>query len=486
MSSGQHDGPSLVANLDAERAVLGAILLDNAAYPRAAEVVSPDDFSYDANRRLFAHMAKLAASGKPAGDLVLLTEELAQSGELEAVGGVGYVSDLTAGLPRSVNVAHYAKVVARKAAQRRLIYYLQNALGQAQEPSADVGELQARIVEHLSSSAVSRRGLSFRTAAEMESGSSAAVEWLAPPWVACGVITELLGKIKAGKSSWLLALCSAVVRGAEFMGQQTSKGPVIYLTEQGDPSFRVAMERAGLTGNPDFVFLSWKDIARTPWPNVVREAVAEAKCRGARLLAVDTLPQFAGMVGEAENNSGDALAAIQPLQVAAGEGLGVAVVRHERKSGGDVGDSGRGSSAFGGAVDTILALRRPEGQGRPSMRVIRSLSRFSEVPEEAVIDLTAAGYVSLGTGQEVARREAEDALLDAAPVEESGALTLDELCKEANVKRSTGRRAIVEVLIPHGRLRRRGAGARKDPYRYFRDDSTAPIGIGVGRKEMWE
>src|SRR6185436_12737761 len=93
---------------------------------------------------------------------------------------------------------------------------------------------------------------------------------------------------------------------------------------------------------------------------------------------VDTVSQFAGLRGDAENNSGDALAAIEPLQEAAAQGLAVIAVRHERKGGGEVGESGRGSSAFSGAVDIVVAIRRGEGQTKPTVRVLHTLSRFTE------------------------------------------------------------------------------------------------------------
>jgi hypothetical protein len=95
-----------------------------------------------------------------------------------------------------------------------------------------------------------------------------------------------------------------------------------------------------------------------------------------------TLPQWAGIHGDGENSAGEALAAMAPLQEAASQHhLAVVIARHERKSGGDVGNSGRGSSAFAGAVDIVLSLRRPEGNTRPTLRVIHALSRFDETPD---------------------------------------------------------------------------------------------------------
>ena len=110
----------LPSNVDAERSVLGAILLDNTAYNQAASHLTPDDFFIDSHRRLFTRIMGLADRSRPI-DLVTLCEDLMQNSELEAVGGAGYISSLTDGLPRYANIEHYAKIVKDKALLRRLI-----------------------------------------------------------------------------------------------------------------------------------------------------------------------------------------------------------------------------------------------------------------------------------------------------------------------------------------------------------------------------
>src|SRR5262249_2229133 len=123
-----------------------------------------------------------------------------------------------------------------------------------------------------------------------------------------------------------------------------------------------------------------------PWEQVVVQAIAECERLDAKLLVVDTLGQFAGFKGDDENSSGAVLAAVKPLQVAASSGIAVLLIHHDRKSGGEVGDSGRGSSALTGAVDIVLSVRRPDGQGPETpVRVIRALSRFDETPPEMII-----------------------------------------------------------------------------------------------------
>ena len=143
------------------------------------------------------------------------------------------------------------------------------------------------------------------------------------------------------------------------------------------------------------------------------------------MLVVDTLSPFAGIHGDGENQAGED-AASAPLIRAAAAGLAVVSVRHERKAGGDVGDSGRGSSAFGGAADTLITIRRGDGKSAKTVRIISAISRFDGVPEELVVELTELGYLSRGTETDVAVVDAAAAMLELMPSDPPG-LTLDEL-----------------------------------------------------------
>src|ERR1700692_2362495 len=109
---------TLPHNLEAERSVLGAILLHNDAFNHAAEVIDAADFFRDAPRRIFDKMVKLAERGD-AIDLVTLKEELGRSGDLEEVGGAAYITALVDGVPRSADVEHYAKSIKEKATLRQ-------------------------------------------------------------------------------------------------------------------------------------------------------------------------------------------------------------------------------------------------------------------------------------------------------------------------------------------------------------------------------
>jgi AAA domain len=316
-----------------------------------------------------------------------------------------------------------------------------------------------------------RKTLLFKTARQVAEETPAEVEWIARPWSAKGAITEIDGKVKAaGKTTFVSHKIAAIVDGKPFMGEPTTKTKVVWLTEQSPATFRKVLERANLTDRDDVIVVHWHDAMGMEWADVARAATGKAVEIGAGLLVVDTLGQFAGIKGDGENNAGAAQEAMEPLQEAAAKGLAVEFTRHERKGGGEVGESGRGSSAFGGAVDVIMTLRRGEGNTRPSVRVVEALSRFDETPDKVVVELSDQGYRNLGTASAFAEKEAQDAIGEILPAKAEHALAtadvLDPLSKQG-VKRTVGTDALAR-LTELGTIERLGKGKKGSPYRYYK------------------
>lgn len=110
----------LPAHLLAERSVLGAVLLDSLAFSYASEILHDSDFYLDTHRRIFRAMAVLAEANR-ALDLVTLGDQLERDGQLEAVGGQEFLFALTEGLPRSINIEHYARIVKDRSILRQLL-----------------------------------------------------------------------------------------------------------------------------------------------------------------------------------------------------------------------------------------------------------------------------------------------------------------------------------------------------------------------------
>src|SRR5439155_25770526 len=107
-------------NIEAERCVLGAIILDNALINQAIEILGKDDFYLGSHKLVFENMLSLTERSKGI-DFITLTEELRNAGYLESVGGASFISSLIDGVPKLANLEFYAKIVQEKSTLRNLI-----------------------------------------------------------------------------------------------------------------------------------------------------------------------------------------------------------------------------------------------------------------------------------------------------------------------------------------------------------------------------
>lgn len=205
-----------------------------------------------------------------------------------------------------------------------------------------------------------------------------------------GAITELSASIKSGKTTFELAMIRACLERRPFLGCPTESAFWMVLTEERRQTLAEALRRAGLVEieGDDVWIVMRHEVAQVPWPELVKAAVAVAQqaANGRPIgLIVDTLSRVARLPPDAEKDAGAAAAAMEPLVQAAGAGVAVLTVRHDRKGGGEVGESARGSSAFGGEADILLnlrRLRRDEGveDSKSTVRELAALSRFSGTP----------------------------------------------------------------------------------------------------------
>jgi replicative DNA helicase len=165
----------LPASIDAERSILGAILLDNHSYNEAAEKLNADDFALDSHRRIYSRMAELIDASR-AVDIVTLSEELAKRKEVEAVGGVAYLASLTEGLPRRISIEEYVRIVKDKSLLRQLINICSTAITRA----ADQGEEALEVLNAAESGLleVTERGITrgFASIPEIVSGSFGSID----------------------------------------------------------------------------------------------------------------------------------------------------------------------------------------------------------------------------------------------------------------------------------------------------------------------
>lgn len=138
------DERALPMSLEAERSILGAALLDAAALGQAEPVLDSTDFFSRANQEIFDAMLALRDQGEPI-EPVTLREELQRRQVFEIAGGNAYVASLVDGLPHSVNVDAYARIVKEKSCRRQVIRVAHSAV----KSGMGDGETTASIIEHL-------------------------------------------------------------------------------------------------------------------------------------------------------------------------------------------------------------------------------------------------------------------------------------------------------------------------------------------------
>ena len=107
-------------NIEAERSVLGGLLLDQEAWDEIADLISEDDFYKPAHRKIFASIKDLNQKNEPT-DLVTVSNHLMSNNELDAIGGPAYLAEVMDHTPSSANISNYAKIIRDKFLLRRLI-----------------------------------------------------------------------------------------------------------------------------------------------------------------------------------------------------------------------------------------------------------------------------------------------------------------------------------------------------------------------------
>ncbi|HWQ89735.1 MAG TPA: replicative DNA helicase [Desulfitobacteriaceae bacterium] len=129
-------------NLEAEQAVLGAVMLEADAGSSVFAILQPEDFYRDNHRYIFTAVRDLFEKGEPI-DLVSVAEALRRQGRLELIGGITTISEIARSVPSAVNVEYYAKIVAEKSLLRQLIRTAKNLADRGYDPGEEAMTLLA-------------------------------------------------------------------------------------------------------------------------------------------------------------------------------------------------------------------------------------------------------------------------------------------------------------------------------------------------------
>jgi hypothetical protein len=243
---------ALPHSADAERSVLGAILLDNGALEIAAKILKPDDFYIREHRLTFQSMLAINEQRQPI-DLVTIMENLTGRGDLENAGGIPFLSTLPDGLPRLTNVPYYAEIITSRSLRRRVIHFSENLRDAAFDDSRTAGDLllQATVqladVHELAQLKAPRSWRQkFHSVSELPEGDTIfLIDQILPEGI------TFLGALSGVGKTWLaLSMSRALTKGGKFLGVWNVPEPrnVLYLCpEMSAKTFKKRCLRFGIS-----------------------------------------------------------------------------------------------------------------------------------------------------------------------------------------------------------------------------------------------
>lgn len=460
-------------NLEAEQSVLGAILLDNQAMPKAMELVVEADFYRTTHQKIFRAMRELSDRGDVI-DQITLTACLKGRSELEAVGGASYLAELLTTVATSANVRHHAGIVVGTARWRE-IRHQSLLLAEAAGSGADQAKLD-RLIADLSTTSTHihktdpshESNFTPASAAQLLSEPPEEVDWVQEDYLPAGGFVLIAGKPKEGKTTLTYELAVKVTLGQPFLGRQTRKGAVLILAlEEHAREVRMRLRNLG-AADVDSLFVHVGPLA--PTTMTLSHITRFAREHGVVLIIVDTLSALWTI--ENENDAAEVTRAVKPLQaLARTSGSCVLLIHHARKSEGSHGDEIRGSGALFAAVDIALILKRHTVQ---TQRLLQAQSRFPETPAELVLELRETGYVALGDPASTGKAARLARLAEALPNEW---ITTEKLATLASLPlRDTSN--LIKILVREGKAEQRGKGVRNDPHQ-FRQNSILALKSGT-------
>jgi hypothetical protein len=451
-------------DLDAERSVLGAILVDNATAVRARGILDPGDFYRDGHRTIFRSLLALIDAGS-AADLVTVTGKLSDAEKIEEVGGAAYVASLVDGVPKASRVEHYAGRVRELAGRRRIA----TAAEQIQKAALNghTGEELGELIARLRDAAPRPSAFPSEDLADILARPAPPVPWAVEGILAERDIAIISGAGGIGKSWLALAIALTLAAGVDLFGRFRVTRPyrVAILDLESSPwevDQRLHRLAAGMGLGPEQLRGRVRIIRQRLRLDVsedVRRLSASLKTWGSKFLLVDSLRRaFAGDENSSSDVSDLFVSALDPLR--SDLSCGVILTDHTRKATGerdlDSADVAlRGSTDKRNLCDAHFGIERREER----LAFLPTKTRHSRQPEPILLEIAGLSEGAAEDGPVAVRYvgaldRASDRVQDAvvARLEEAGAAGM--LRGEIIGRVSSSKRAVAAALAELKRRRR--------------------------------
>lgn len=295
--------PPVPSNLDAERAVLGAILLDNKALAIVRPILSKDNFLLLPNGHVYQHIIELIDRGTPA-DLITVIEKATSEGNLEVSGGPAYIASLPDGLPRISNVEHHAVIVRNKSTLRAALHFAEAIKTAVYQSEEGIEEIQKRFLAAGESLRPLNGNIPSFTAKQFCCLKLPVREFLLEPLITTRSMGELYAWRGVGKTFAALAIAHAVATGQSFLRLQAPRAAgVLYVDGELDgDSLQKRLRQLG-ADKDEFLEPLCVDTLPDPFPHLATaraQRIIEDKLADKNLLVLDNLSALGPSTNETE------------------------------------------------------------------------------------------------------------------------------------------------------------------------------------------
>jgi hypothetical protein len=437
----------LPKKVEAERAILGAALVDETALRVAEQHLSASDFFVPAHRRIFSEMQTLALGGQNV-ELVALCDALQHDSEVAAVGGATFVASLCDGVHKNAPVESWAKGIRAASLLRQAAYGAESVMESALEPTARIEEITAQVEVLGRSLASQSQSANHRIVAvaveEFLAREIKPREMLLDPILPEQGLALLYSYRGIGKTFLALGIGVAVASAGRFLRWTAPRARNVLYVDGELPAKTVqersAMILAGMEGSepsPGTFRIITPDFQERPMPDLATregQEILEPCLAGVDLLIVDNL---SALCRDANENEGEGWLPVQDWALGLRRrGMSVLFLHHAGKN-----KSQRGTSRREDLLDTVITLKHPadydasdglrcEVHFEKTRAMLGDAAKPFEVRLESGPDARAVWSI----------RELEDArLLRAAPLFASG-VSVRDVAEELRISKSAAGR----------------------------------------------